>query len=145
MDVKEIGNNLLDDLGEKYQDSGKHGLFWGIKMYAALGCPPFIVDDTYAKNVFPALGGGAYNGLLEFFKECAAKNIPVTCHGSPQGMTIADAPVYLKEFLKQAPKGSGVTGYTLTISMRLAGETNEKNFIVFMLFYFFDFMYKASG
>jgi hypothetical protein len=106
-DVKEIGNNLLDDLGEKYQDSGKHGLFWGVKMYAALGCPPFIVDDRYARNVFPALGSGAYTELLEFFKECAAKNIPVTCHGSPQGMTIADPPVYLKEFLKQAPRGSG--------------------------------------
>jgi hypothetical protein len=79
------------------------GLFWGIKLYAALGYPPYIFKDDYTganKQVFSRLDAAPYAGLLDFFRKCAQKGIPVTCHASPQGMTIADPCVYLKEFLK---------------------------------------------
>jgi hypothetical protein len=90
----------VEDVWKELLETGDAGLFWGIKMYAALGCPPYLNNAARAKQVFPCLDDNAYEGLLKFYKDCAEKNIPVTCHGSPLGMTIADAGVYLKEYLK---------------------------------------------
>lgn len=80
--------------------------FWGIKMYAALGFPPYFgIDTELTKFIFPMLG---YSDIEEigkvmnsFYNYCSEQEIPITCHASPQGMTIADSAVYLKEFLKQ--------------------------------------------
>ena len=41
-----------------------------------------------------------HDEVKEFYRFCIDKDIPITCHGSPQGMTIADPGVYLKEYLK---------------------------------------------
>jgi len=80
-------------------------LFWGIKMYVALGYPPYyLLDIDLTKKIFPMLKDvdleTAHNAVKDFYKFCVEKQIPITCHGSPQGMTIADPVVYLKEYLK---------------------------------------------
>jgi hypothetical protein len=78
------------------------GMFWGIKLYAALGYPPYLGanGNSEAKKAFRCLEENDYQELLDFYDECAKNEIPITCHGSPQGMTIADPGIYLKEFLK---------------------------------------------
>ena len=80
-------------------------LFWGIKMYVALGYPPYyLLDVELTKRVFPMLKDvdlqEAHNEVEKFYRFCIENDIPITCHGSPQGMTIADPGVYLKEYLK---------------------------------------------
>lgn len=75
------------------------GLFWGIKMYVALGYPPYISCND-GKRVFPFLKKNDYSKYKNFLEYCADNDIPITCHGSPQGMTIGDSEVYLKEYLK---------------------------------------------
>ncbi|MDR2923530.1 MAG: amidohydrolase family protein [Treponema sp.] len=110
---QEVKQNLI------YKNGGgwTKGLFWGIKMYAALGYPPYlgVNNNSEAKKVFNCLGKedykDAYKGLLEMYNFCAESEVPITCHGSPRGMTIADPGTYLKEFLKDNPG----TGY-VTIS-----------------------------
>lgn len=82
-----------------------NSLFWGIKMYVALGYPPYyLLDIDQTKKVFPMLKDidltKAHDEVEEFYRFCIEKDIPITCHGSPQGMTIADPGVYLKEYLK---------------------------------------------
>jgi len=85
------------DLGErKIAD----GLFWGVKMYVALGYPPYLSKNDKAKEIFPCLQDDAYKKLKDFYIFCAENDIPITCHATPQGMNIADSDVYLKEFLK---------------------------------------------
>jgi len=97
---------------ELFQGGNGTGLFWGIKMYAALGCPPYIYNQKEREKIFlnlietkkpkPTLDDdGTYSSVLEFYKHCAREKIPITCHCSPQGMTIADPGVYLKEYLKR--------------------------------------------
>ena len=89
------------DLGErKIAD----GLFWGVKMYVALGYPPYLSKNQEAKEIFPCLQDDSYRELREFYIFCADNDIPITCHCSPQGMTIADPEVYLKEYLKRNVK-----------------------------------------
>jgi hypothetical protein len=92
----EVALDLLRKEGGQWQS----GLFWGIKMYAALGYPPYLFDTPNAKKAFRCLQEGDYAGLLAFYNYCAERQIPITCHGSPQGMTIADPGIYLKEYLK---------------------------------------------
>jgi hypothetical protein len=101
----------IDDLKKKLLDgeSDDTGLFWGVKMYAALGFPPYMYNSGERKKIFPFLDqegekNDTYHGLLDFYKYCARNAIPITCHGSPQGMTIADPGVYLKEYLKKQIK-----------------------------------------
>jgi len=97
----------IDDLKDELLQGSSSGLFWGIKMYAALGCPPYVYKKEEREKIFPKLDlTGQYDGLLGFYRYCADNDIPVTCHGSPQGMTIADPGVYLKEYLKQQHKSS---------------------------------------
>jgi len=114
MNIEEIKPLLLHEENGKWTE----GLFWGIKMYAALGYPPYLFDTGDAsyntKNafkVFRCLEKDNYKGLLDFYNYCAVHEIPVTCHASPQGMTIADPGIYLKEFLKDNP-GSGYGNIT---------------------------------
>jgi hypothetical protein len=85
------------------------GLFWGIKLYVALGYPPYIGcgDDYHA--IFPKLSKDSYSGFIVFLEDCAKEKIPITCHASPQGMTIADSEIYLKEYLKTNKKSSYYT------------------------------------
>jgi hypothetical protein len=113
LDKAKIKQNIDRNIGFRYAVSADelkrellngeedNGLFWGVKLYAALGYPPYLSIDGEAKKVFPHIGTGTYQGWADFLKYCAEKEIPVTCHGSPQGMTIADPCVYLKEYLKQ--------------------------------------------
>lgn len=91
----------VEDVKKELLPNG--GLFWGVKMYVALGYPPYIGDASMTKRVFPALQAGSYSELKQFFLYCASNDIPITCHGSPQGMTIGDPAIYLKEYLKQEP------------------------------------------
>jgi predicted TIM-barrel fold metal-dependent hydrolase len=70
-------------------------------MYTAMGYPPYLFDHAASQEIFPCLQPGSYNRLLEFYEYCADHDIPITCHGSPQGMTLADPGVYLKEYLKK--------------------------------------------
>ena len=93
--------DLKDEL---LTEGNSTGLFWGIKMYAALGYPPYLYDTAERKKIYTNMDGKQYSGLLSFFQYCAKNNIPITCHGSPQGMTIADPGVYLKQYLKQQNK-----------------------------------------
>jgi predicted TIM-barrel fold metal-dependent hydrolase len=86
---------------DKDENTIVDGLFWGVKMYAALGYPPYMSMLKEARDIFPCLGN-SYNELKDFYIFCADNGIPITCHGSPQGMTIADPEVYLKEYLKRA-------------------------------------------
>lgn len=95
--IDELKNKLLSGTSDR-------GLFWGIKMYAALGYPPYLENYQEITRVFPqydASKRNIYNGLTAFYDYCADNDIPVTCHCSPRGMTIADSGVYLKEYLKQ--------------------------------------------
>jgi hypothetical protein len=85
---------------DKDENTIADGLFWGVKMYVALGYPPYMSISDEARNIFPCLGN-SYNELKDFYIFCAKNDIPITCHGSPQGMTIADPEVYLKEYLKR--------------------------------------------
>jgi len=96
MDIKEVKSNLI----HKANGEWRKGLFWGVKMYAALGYPPYLCVTSEAKKAFRCLEEGDYGGLLEFYRFCADHEVPITCHGSPQGMTIADPGTYLKEYLK---------------------------------------------
>jgi hypothetical protein len=101
MDINDLKNELLLN----------GGLFWGIKMYTALGYPPYLHNKEEAKKIYPYLfynengnsdqDNEGYTQLLSFYRYCAKNKIPVTCHCSPQGMTIADPGIYLKEFLKR--------------------------------------------
>lgn len=79
------------------------GVFWGVKLYVALGYPPYIgcEGSIDGQLVFPGLNKKAYNEFTSFLNWCGENDVPVTCHGSPQGMTIADSEIYLKEYLKQ--------------------------------------------
>jgi predicted TIM-barrel fold metal-dependent hydrolase len=91
----------IEDLKKELLGNG--GLFWGIKMYVALGYPPYIYDKSKSRAIFPRLTDNSYEGLKDFYIFCADNDVPVICHGSPQGMTIADPGVYLKEYLKHQP------------------------------------------
>ncbi|MBQ8680986.1 MAG: amidohydrolase family protein [Treponema sp.] len=80
-------------------------LFWGIKMYVALGYPPYFgIDEDKTKKIFPMLSEknleDAKKVMESFYNYCSDNKIPITCHGSPQGMTIADPSIYFKEYLK---------------------------------------------
>lgn len=78
------------------------GLFWGIKMYVALGYPPYLgIENNISKKIFPRLNDDDYIEFKNFLAFCGKENIPITCHCSPQGMTIADSEIYLKEWLKR--------------------------------------------
>jgi predicted TIM-barrel fold metal-dependent hydrolase len=90
MNFRDIESNLLIN----------NGLFWGIKMYTAMGYPPNIYDSQTARKIFPKLDSNAYQGLKDFYRFCVDNKVPITCHGSPQGMTLADPEIYLKEHLK---------------------------------------------
>ncbi|MBN2442587.1 MAG: hypothetical protein JXJ04_14630, partial [Spirochaetales bacterium] len=57
------------------------GLFWGIKMYPALG---YIPDDFTN-----------YPHLRNFYQTCIKEEIPIMIHSSPLGMTIADPHNYI--------------------------------------------------
>jgi hypothetical protein len=134
LNKEEIRRNIEGNRGFKYavtvdeikrellNGEGSSGLFWGVKLYAALGYPPYLSIDNEAKKVFPHIGTGTYRGWAEFLQYCAEKEIPVTCHGSPQGMTIADPCVYLKEYLKQQNK----SGYYR--SKKICFESTDKTF-----------------
>jgi predicted TIM-barrel fold metal-dependent hydrolase len=117
MNIKqEVKENLIY---HKEDGTLTKGLFWGIKMYAALGYPPYLgvksksgvkeaaEEEAKAKKAFYCLGNEDYNCLLKMYNFCAENEVPITCHGSPQGMTIADPGTYLKEFLKN----NSDTGY----------------------------------
>jgi predicted TIM-barrel fold metal-dependent hydrolase len=102
--------NMKMDIDDLYKELllGKNGtgLFWGIKMYAALGYPPYLYNREERIKIFPRLDGdtpydGSDKGLLKFYKYCADNEIPVICHASPHGMTIADPGVYFKEYIKR--------------------------------------------
>ena len=80
------------------------GVFWGIKLYVALGYPPYIGVSPENSSIYPLLKEKDYSQFITFLNNCGERNIPITCHGSPQGMTIADSEIYLKEYLKQAEK-----------------------------------------
>jgi hypothetical protein len=101
----DVERDLKPQLLRKERGAWKEGLFWGIKMYAALGFAPYLFDTQKAKEAFHCLEEGDYRELLDFYNYCAESEIPITCHGSPQGMTIADPGVYLKEFLKDKQSG----------------------------------------
>jgi len=103
MDIKEVKSQLIHKVNGVWQP----GLFWGVKMYTALGYPPYLFDNNEAKKVFRCLKHDSYNELLEFYKFCADCEVPITCHGSPQGMTIADPGTFLKEYLKDHERDSG--------------------------------------
>jgi len=80
-------------------------LFWGIKMYVALGYPPYFgIDEKNTEKIFPMLSKDELNNaktlMTNFYNYCATNKIPITCHGSPQGMTIGDPAIYFKEYLK---------------------------------------------
>ena len=97
MDIQGLKDELLAE--------GKEGLFWGIKLYVALGYPPCIgTTDSIKQKIFPRLSPKDYKDFSEFLAYCAEKEVPITCHASPQGMTIADSEIYLKEFLKNNPE-----------------------------------------
>jgi len=100
MNIQDLYNELL------VEDSSNDGLFWGIKLYVALGYPPYIgsTKDSIKKKIFPRLSSDDYKEFSDFLNYCAKKNVPITCHASPQGMTIADSEIYLKEFLKNNPE-----------------------------------------
>ena len=92
-------------ISENVENLDDNTLFWGIKMYVALGSPPYYgLDIGLTQKVFPMLVGKdlsrLHTDVENFYKFCIEKDIPITCHGSPQGMTIADPGVYLKEYLK---------------------------------------------
>ena len=91
-----------DELEKEFisESNEEEGLFWGVKLYVALGYPPYIGINSYSKKVFPLLENDDYKKFTNFLIKCAEKKIPVTCHGSPQGMTIGDSEIYLKEYLK---------------------------------------------
>lgn len=106
---EQIKNELL------WSSNGKlgKGLFWGVKLYVALGYPPYIGCNGKINGnmIFPKLNKpgkegekkliSSYQKFTEFLNWCGDNDVPVTCHGSPQGMTIADSEIYLKEYLKQ--------------------------------------------
>lgn len=109
-----ISENLLknDLLWNNKRQLGT-GLFWGVKLYVALGYPPYIgcSGNITGRRIFPKLDMAlenkensttvSYQRFTEFLNWCGENDIPITCHGSPQGMTIADSEIYLKEYLKQ--------------------------------------------
>ena len=77
------------------QTGSNDGICWGYKMYTELGYVPHMFDD--GDRGYPLLKetvNGRYSHLKEFFEHCESNKIPITCHGSPQGMTIADTPIY---------------------------------------------------
>lgn len=101
-------------------------LFWGIKMYVALGCPPYYgLDEKLTKKVFPMLEGKDLSRLRtdveNFYNYCIEKDIPITCHGSPQGMTIADPGVYLKEYLKLNKNNKIPYNFAITANSYIQG------------------------
>lgn len=119
-DIEELKKQIIN--GNK-KDSITQ-LFWGIKMYAALGFPPYFgIDAELTKNIFPMLESSDIEEIGKvmnnFYDYCSEQEIPITCHASPQGMTIADSAIYLKEFLKQN---------NITISCDF--PTTRKNFIL---------------
>jgi hypothetical protein len=67
------------------------GTFLGIKMYAPLG---------YPANIYKANDLARYQHLKELFKFCEKEKIPITVHGSPNGMTIPDGLNYLRYDMK---------------------------------------------
>jgi len=99
--LKSILRSYKDALNELhlYHTSGP-GMFWGVKMYPRLGYSP--ADFT------------SYPTLLDFYKECSAKKIPLTAHCAPGGMAIADYFLYERydeqRFLDASRNN---TGYTL--------------------------------
>ena len=101
--VEKIYRELLIEVDGNIDNS--QGLFWGIKLYAALGYPPYIgTENETTYKVYPLLKqANSYKAFTAFLEKCADNNIPITCHCSPQGMTIADSEIYLKEYLKKHP------------------------------------------
>lgn len=91
----------VNELKKEFLQADKGGVFWGVKLYVALGYPPWIGVDDLGQKVFSKLPSGAYKGFVDFLSWCGEMHIPITCHGSPQGMTIADPQVYFKEYLKK--------------------------------------------
>lgn len=102
MDLSEILNDFF--IQDNVSASSER-LFWGVKMYVALGYPPYFgIDKDKTQKVFPMLTEeklkDAKDVMENFYKHCTDNKIPITCHGSPQGMTIADTSIYFKEYLK---------------------------------------------
>lgn len=102
MDLSEILNDFF--IQDNVSASSER-LFWGVKMYVALGYPPYFgIDKDKTQKVFPMLTEeklkDSKDVMESFYKHCTDNKIPITCHGSPQGMTIADTSIYFKEYLK---------------------------------------------
>lgn len=95
----------LQDNIETVKTLLRNSIFHGIKLYVALGYPPYINVYNESKKIFPRLKPTDYQKFKNFLDFCADEKIPITCHGSPQGMTIADSEIYLKEFLKRNKLG----------------------------------------
>ena len=68
------------------------GVFWGLKMYTELGYPPNLGDtrDPDIQKSFKYQFKGQFDHMTDIFKKCVKQKIPITCHASSKGMTIAD-------------------------------------------------------
>jgi predicted TIM-barrel fold metal-dependent hydrolase len=77
------------------QTGSNDGICWGYKMYTELGYVPYMFDQN--DRGYPLTKetlNGRYEHLRKFYEHCQTNKIPITCHGSPQGMTIADTHLY---------------------------------------------------
>lgn len=96
------------------------GPFLGVKVYPPLGYPGDLFSDVQKKRFdYPEK---RFENYLELFRYCKSNKIPVTSHGSPLGMSIADGHNYLindlsqKEYIKsnnlsQYPKALDLNKY----------------------------------
>jgi hypothetical protein len=84
-------------------DLDKTGICWGYKMYTMLGFPSNMYDPKSYPGPDDTLEG-RFDHYKAFFEYCVDKEIPITCHGSPAAMTIADTILYLKEHEKEHPE-----------------------------------------
>jgi len=57
-------NMDIDDVKQEILPGG--GVFFGVKLYMALGYPPYIGEGNYGKNPFPALSTESYAGFKDF-------------------------------------------------------------------------------
>jgi len=75
-----------EDIMPQFVTITRKGLYWGVKMYTAMGYKPDSWD--------------LYPHLKKFYKFCADNQIPITCHCSPGGMMVGDEHNYLRAELK---------------------------------------------